>query len=86
MPPLISRRREGRAGVLTNGKSWNFTYMIDQEEEGDMELEKEKTGEVEVEHGNRKERRIELYQLEEIIADSEENMRRIICTDCPWHC
>jgi len=63
VPPLISRRREGRAGVLTNGKSWNFTYMIDEEEEeGDMELEKEEeTGEVKVEHGNRKKRRIELY-------------------------
>ena len=59
----------------------------EEEEEGDMELEKEEeTEEVEVEHGNRKKRRIELYQLEEIIADSEENIRRIIGTDCPWHC
>jgi hypothetical protein len=33
MPPLISRRREGRAGFLTKGKSWNFTYMIDGEDE-----------------------------------------------------
>ena len=70
--------------------------MIDQKEEErdkeleelkggeNMELEKEdETEEVEVEHRNRKKRRIELYQLEEIIADSEENIRRIIGTDCP---
>ena len=54
VPPLISRRREGRAGVLTNGKSWNFTYMIEEEDEEkedadeeDMEVEKEEdTGEI----------------------------------------
>ena len=46
----MSRRKEGRAGVLKNGKSWNFTYMIDQEEEGEkkarqwMETETRKLG------------------------------------------
>ena len=72
--------------------------MIDEEEEGDQELDEEveeddmevekeeKTGGVKCEHGNSKKRRIELYQLEEIIADSEENVRRIIGTGCPWHC
>ena len=38
----MSRRKEGRAGVLTNGKSWNFTYMIDQEEGGEKKARTEK--------------------------------------------
>jgi hypothetical protein len=87
VPPLISRRREGRAGVLTNGKSWNFTYMIEEEDEEedeeDMEIEKEEdTGRVKPE----KTKRIELYQLQEIIADNEDDIRRIIGIDRPWHC
>jgi len=86
----MSRRKEGRAGVLTNGKSWNFTYMIDQEEEGGEEGEEgEEEGETMDGDGDTKTqnpRRIELYQLGEIMADSEDNMRRIIGTDSPWHC
>jgi len=60
--------------------------MIEKEDEEDheedMEIENEDTGRVKPEETQR----IELYQLQEIIADKEDNIRRIIGIDRPWHC